>query len=129
MELFLKAASGILIVLILGQAISQKEIGLLLTVAASVMVGILLVSYLEPVIDFLYQLQNLGDLHGNTLKILLKTLGIAIVTQITQMVCKDAGNASLGQAMMLLGTSVILWLALPIFESVIQMIQHIIGEI
>lgn len=118
-----------LIVLVLGQAVSQKDISLALTIIAGAMIGFFLITYLEPVIEFLETLRKLGDIHGNMLEILLKVLGIGIVTQLSQMVCKDSGNSSLGQAMSLLGTAVILWLSLPVFKTLIGLIQRILGEI
>ena len=129
MEFYWKATAAVLIVLVLGQAVSQKDISLALTIIAGAMIGFFLITYLEPVIEFLETLRKLGDIHGNMLEILLKVLGIGIVTQLSQMVCKDSGNSSLGQAMSLLGTAVILWLSLPVFKTLIGLIQRILGEI
>ena len=129
MELYWKAAAAVLIVLVVGQAISQKDLALVLTMICSVMVGLILISYLEPVVEFLTELRQFGDLQGNMLNILLKSLGIGIVTQIIQMVCKDSGNSSLGQAVQLLGTAVILWLSLPVFTSLMDIIQKILGDL
>lgn len=129
MELYWKAAAAVLIALVLGQAIREKDMSLLLSMAVCAMVGALLMTYLEPVLDFLRQLRELGDLQGDMLGILMKVLGIGIVTEITEMVCRDSGNTSLGHALQILGTAVILWLSLPIFTTLIQMIQRILGEI
>ena len=129
MELYCKAAAAVLIALVLSQSVKEKDLSLLLVMTVSVMVGMLLISYLEPVLDFLENLRELGEIQGNMLEILLKILGIGIVTEITEMVCKDAGNTSMGHAMTLLGTAVILWLSLPIFKALIQMIERILGEI
>ena len=129
MEFYWKAAAAVLIVLILGQAIPQKDLSLVLTMTACVLVGLLFITYLTPIIDFLKTLQKLGDIQGNMLEILLKVLGIGIVTQLTQLICKDSGNASLGQALNLLGTAVILWLSLPVFTALIEIIQKILGEV
>ena len=129
MELYWTAAAAVLIGLVVGQAISQKDLALVLTMICSVMVGLILISYLEPVVEFLTELRQFGDLQGNMLNILLKSLGIGIVTQIIQMVCKDSGNSSLGQAVQLLGTAVILWLSLPVFTSLMDIIQKILGDL
>lgn len=129
MALYLRAAAAVLIVLVLGQAVSQKDISLVLSMLAAVMTGLMMLHYLEPVLNFLRELRQLGDLQGNMLEILLKILGIGMISEITQMVCKDSGNSSLSQAMQLLGTAVILWLSLPIFDALLKIIQKILGEI
>lgn len=129
MSLFWKAAAAVLIALVLGKSIKENELGLMLSMAVCIMVGMIAVTYLTPIGEFLKKLKELGNLQGDMLGILLKVLGIAIVTELTEMICKDSGNASLGQAMVLLGTCVILWLSLPIFEMLMAMIQRILGEI
>ena len=129
MELYWKAAAAVLITLVLGQAVKEKDLSTMLAMAVCTMVGILLIRYLEPILDFLRKLRELGDMQGDMLGILIKALGIGIVTEITEMVCKDSGNASLGHALQLLGTAVILWLSLPIFTTLIDLIQKVLGEI
>ena len=129
MELYWKAAAAVLIALILSKTLKEKDFSLVLAMTVSIMVGLLLTAYLEPVVEFLKQLQKLADLQGNMLEILLKALGIGIVTQITDMICKDSGNGALGHAMTLLGTAVILWLSLPVFTTLIGILQRILGAI
>ena len=129
MELFFKAAAAVMIALVLGQALGKTDISLALSMVVCVMTGVLILAYLEPVLDFLKELQRLGDLHGSMLETLLKILGISIVTELTQMICKDSGNASLGHAMQTLGTAVILWLSIPIFRTLIGLLETILGEL
>jgi hypothetical protein len=42
------------------------------------------------------------------------------------MICSDAGNASLGKSVQLLGSSVVLYLALPVFRALIELVQGIL---
>ena len=63
------------------------------------------------------------------LEILLKIVGIGLVSEIAEMICKDSGNASLARGMELLGSAVILSLSLPILETFLDLIQRILGEI
>ena len=85
--------------------------------------------YLEPVVDFLQTLEDLGGLDRNMTATLLKAAGIGMVTEIAGLVCKDAGNESLGKVMQLLGTSVILWLSMPLLTALIELLQKILGEL
>lgn len=93
------------------------------------MVAILAMSYLSPVIDFLRTLETLGSLDSDLVEILMKAVGIGILAEISAMVCTDAGNASLGKAVQLLGTAVILWLSLPLFKALVELLQSILGEV
>ena len=129
MDLFWKAAAALLISLILKQTVTQKDLSLVFTVTVTVMTGLLFLRYLEPILDFLKKLESMGDLQGNMLQILLKALGISLICRILETLCRDSGNASLGLAVQMLGTAVILWLSLPVFNFFLDMIQKILGEL
>ena len=131
MDPFLKAAALVLITVILTLALGSKgkETGFLLTMAACVMVMILGISYLQPVMDFLRKLETLGNLNGDMTGILFKVAGIGIISEIVGMVCADAGNSSLGKALNIAAAGVILWLSIPIFDALLELIQRILGEI
>ena len=121
MSLFWKAAAAVLLAVVLGPSLGkQKDIGVLLTMAVCCMVAMIAISYLEPVLDFLRELETLGDLQGDMLGILLKAVGIGLVSEIAGLVCTDAGNGSLGKTLQLLGSAVILYLSLPIFTGVMS---------
>ena len=83
MSLFWKAAAAVLLAVVLGLSLGkQKDIGVLLTMAVCCMVAMIAISYLEPVLDFLRELETLGDLQGDMLGILLKAVGIGLVSEI-----------------------------------------------
>ena len=131
MALYWKAAAGVLLAVILGIVLGKKEkdLSVMLSMAVCAMGAMIALSFLEPVIEFLDQLAQLGDLQGNMLGILLKAMGIGLVTEITGLICSDAGNASLGKTIQMLGSAVILWLSLPVFNALLDIIQQILGDI
>lgn len=131
MELFFQAAAGVLLAVILSFALrsQDKDLGLVLTLAVCVMVITLAASYLRPVLDFLGKLETLGNLNGELTQILFKVTGIGIISEIVALVCADSGNASLGKALQTMGTAVILWLSIPIFDALLNLIQNILGEL
>lgn len=131
MELFWKGAAAVLIASILGLTLrdTRKEMGVLLTLAVCVLVGFLSITFLEPVLDFLWELEALGSLQGNALEILLKGLGIGLIAEIVGMICTDAGNASLTKTIQLLGSAAILYVSLPVFRTVISLLQQILGNL
>ncbi len=131
MELFWKAAAAALITSVLTLVLSkqQKDISLMLTMAVCAMGIGILVSFLEPVLDFLRKLQAMGDLNGDMLEILLKAVGIGLIAEIAGMVCTDAGNGSLGKTLQLLGSGAILWLSLPVFSALMDLIVQVLGDV
>lgn len=106
----------------------EQDLGMLLRTAACTMAAITALHYLNPVIDFIHTLEEIGGLRNDMLMILLKTVGIGISTEIASATCSDAGSPSLSKTLNLLGTSTILYLSLPVFSSLIELIQQIVRE-
>lgn len=131
MDIFIKAAAGVLIAVVLVLALSKqgKDISLLLTIAVCCMLVSAAITYLQPVTDFLGRLQSIGQLDSETLTILMKAVGIGLLAEITGLICTDAGNASLGKALQMLATAVILWMSIPLLNELIELIDKILGAI
>ncbi len=131
MELFWKAAGGVLLAVVLGLTLGkqEKDLEVLLTMAVCCMVTMIAIYYLEPVLDFMWELEELGDLQGDLLGILMKAVGIGLVAELAGMICNDAGNSSLGKVIQMLGSSVILFLCVPIFSQLLNLIREILGEL
>ena len=131
MDIFLKASAGILITVVLCLALSKqgKDISLLLTIAVCCMVVTAAITYLQPIIDFFQKLNSISQLDSSIVNILLKAVGIGLLAEITGLICKDAGSAALGKTIQILATAVILWLSLPLFNELIELIDGILGAI
>lgn len=130
MDGFWKAAAAVLIAVVLGLAVGkqEKDISVLLTMAVCCMVAVTAISYLEPVLDLLWELESTAELQNGVLGILLKAAGIALVAEIAGMICSDAGNGSLGKTLQMLGSAAILYLSIPIFQTFLTLIREILGE-
>lgn len=131
MELFWKTAAAVLLALVLVPALekTEKDFSVLLTMAVCAMAAMAAISYLKPVLDLLWQLRDLGDLAGQTLEILLKAVGIGMVAEIAGMICRDAGNGSMGKTMQILASAVILYLSIPLLKGFLSLIQEILGQV
>ena len=126
MALYLKCAGASLVGVVLVLTLGRKEMGLALSMAVCAIIALAAAQYLEPVLDLLRRLEELGGLDGAMIAILLKCVGIGLITEIAGMVCTDSGNASLAKALQLLGTSAVLWLAVPLFDGLLTLIQEIL---
>ena len=131
MSVFFRATAAVLVASILGLALGQKgkEFSLVITIVVSCMVVLVSISFLEPILDLLCQLEALGQLNGEMMKILFKVVGIGLVSEIAAMICGDAGNVSLGKSLQMLGTLVILWMSIPVFQALLNLIQEILGDL
>lgn len=128
---FLGACGAVFLAIILTVNLSghRKDMAALLTLAVCVMVALVAVQYIRPVLEFVEELEEIGGLDSDMIRILLKIVGIGILSEIAVPVCADAGNASVGKAVQFLAVMVILSLSIPLFRSLIHVLQEILGQL
>ena len=131
MEVFWKAGAVVILTVILSTAIgkTEKDISVVLSVTACCIVLVVAMQYLSDVITFLWKLSDASASDDFFSGVLLKITGVALMTELSYLISSDAGNSSLGKAMQILGNAVILFLALPMFDTFLSIVQEIIGHI
>ena len=80
-------------------------------------------------IAFVQQLQSVGNLDSEMLSVLLKVVGTALIGEIAALVCTDAGNTAMGKALQILTVATILWLSLPMFTALLELVETILGKV
>ncbi len=106
---------------------NSKELAIVLTVAACVLIGVLLIRIAEPVIDFMEQLRNIAGVDKALMEPLLKTIGIGLLTQLCANVCADAQESAIAKMIEICGSVLALYTAIPLLEAVLQMMEGLIG--
>ena len=131
MDTFLKATGGILVALVFYLILAKqgKDISLLLTVVVCIMVVGVAVEYLTPVISVVEQLRSVGNLDSQMLNILLKTVAIALLAEIVENICSDSGNGAMGRSVQFLASGVILWMSVPLFNGLMDVLEEILVAI
>ena len=129
MELYFKGAAGILLAAVLGLALQkqEKDLSAVLTAAVIAMAAVLMLRLLEPVLELLRQLEQVGNLRSDALELLLKAVGIGLTAEVAGLVCADAGNAALAKMLRLMGTAAILCLSVPMFTALLECITEMVG--
>lgn len=125
MDMFLQASALVLFGLILCQTL-EKNFSVLLCMGISVMILVAGISFFRPVVAFLEELQSLCHLRSDMLLILLKVTFVCIITEIAALLCADGGNASLAQSLKLFSSVVALWLSIPVFRALLDLLQRIL---
>lgn len=131
MDIFIKAIAGILICVIVCLILSQqgKSFSVLLTVMVSCMIAVICLSFLEQVIGFIHKIKDLGNLNSSYISVLLKCAGIAILSELTGMICVDSGNSALAKCTQMLAAAIILWLCIPLYTSLMELIEGVLQAI
>lgn len=131
MEIYLQASAGVLLAVILSIVVGKRngELSLILVIAVCSMVLLLACFYLRPVIDFIQTIQSVGRLDADLVEILLKVAGISLISQIASLICADGGSSSMGKALQMMATAMILYLSIPIFRLLLELLEKILGNL
>lgn len=128
MQLFWKAAAAALIASVLGLSLG-KDMSLLLSLTVCAMGIAAALEFMEPVLDLLRQMEAAADIPGDILKILFKAVGIGLTAEIAGMICKDAGSGAIANMLRIFACIVILWLSIPLLQSILTLLQQILGGV
>lgn len=131
MNIFWKTAAGILTAVILWINLnkSSKDVSVLMTLAVCAMAMIAAAAFFEPVVSFVKKLQELGKLDTALVSVVLKVVGVGVVTEISVLICKDAGNESMGKTLQCVSAVAVLWMAIPVFEKLLALLDRILGAV
>lgn len=131
MSVFWKTAAGILTAIILWINLNQsnKDTSVLMTLAVCAMAMMAAASFLQPVLSFVDKIQDIGKLDEGLVSTVLKVVGVGIITEIAALICKDAGNESMGKALQFVSAGVVLWISIPVFEKLLALLDKILGGV
>ena len=101
---------------------NSPEMGLILALAVALLVVGLGLQFISAILDFVTLLQEAAGLSSALLSPVLQTVGIAILTRLAADICKDAGQGAIAGMVELAGTVAALYIALPLMQTVFQMI-------
>lgn len=86
-----------------------------------------LTSGLGEVLNFVQTLQKKVPISSTYIKILFKLLAIAYVCQIASNLCEDLGYRSISFQIETIGKISILLLSIPIIQSLLDTVEHLLG--
>lgn len=108
---------------------NSKDMATVLGICVCTIVLLAAVSFLSPVVQFVQRLQELGGLDNTMVTILLKAVGVGLISEVAVLICSDSGNQGMGKALEYLAGGVILYLSIPLFTELLELMQTILGEI
>ena len=100
----------------------KREFALILTIACAI---ILFISVAEDFFNVFERIYSLSSGIGNVnsyISLMMKILGISLISQFVVDLCRDAGENALASQTEIASKVIILIMTLPLFESVINII-------
>ena len=131
MDIILKSFGIALVTVVICLFVNKqnKDVAILISIVACCGILLSAMQYLDNILLFVNDLKIIGNIDVSFLGILLKAVGIGLIAEITSLICTDAGNAALGKSVQILATCGILWLSIPLFTSLIDLLNKILGEV
>lgn len=129
MDVLWKAIAGILITVIISLILSRqnKDFSIILVICVCCMICSVAIGYYRQIFQFVRKLEFAGNLNSEMISIILKSVGIALLTEITVLICSDSGNAALGKVIQILSSAVMLWLCIPLFSELLELVEKVLG--
>lgn len=118
------ALSGVLLSSILKSI--NKEVSLYVILSTAVIILFSLIDNLGSIFSFMENIYKDITYGREFFPIILKVLTVAYITDFTAQICKDAGEASIGNKVELAGKITIFYLAIPIFTAIIELIETLL---
>ena len=104
----------------------SPELSLVLAMVISLLIILIAMEIIGSILDFIDILRETAGLSPAIVQPLLKTVGISILTRLASDTCKDAGQGSIGAAVELTGTLAAIYIALPLMQTVFEMIGRLL---
>ncbi len=127
MEVFKVVGFGIVAtVLIVVLKEEKKEMAIMLSIAAGVLLLVYIVSKVTPVVDMLNSMINNSGINKDFLVIILKITGIAYVVEFGKNICLDAGQSAIATKIEMAGKVIIVTLSLPLITSLVNVLTGLV---
>ena len=112
-------------VLILKQ--NRPELAAIVSLSGGLIILLMFTQGLAGVITSLTQIVDRTGISSDIFTMLLRIIGIGYLTEFASGICDDAGNSNMAQKVTLAGKVLILIIAIPIINNLIEVVLGVIG--
>ena len=105
---------------------SRPEFSMLIPVVVSFTVLACAMPYLIRITEELSRMASSAGINSSYMRIVIKVIGISYLVCITAELCKDAGENAIAAKIELGGKLIILAMAIPIINSLLNLVKEII---
>jgi len=113
---------------VLGLVIKKNspEMSMLLTISLAIFALYLAFEVITGVMDFIRSLSETVGISPTVLGVVLRNVGIAIVTKLSSDICRDAGQSTIASGVELAGTVTAIYVSLPLLQTVVSMVNSLV---
>ena len=108
---------------------TKPELAFAVTIAGGIILLLFAFEIFKGSLSIFQKITNATGIEPSIVKILLKMVGIGYLVEFSAGVLNDFGQSNLGDKLIFCGKIVVLVLAVPILESVLDLIVKLLGLI
>ncbi len=103
------------------------ETALLLTVACAVMILSSVLGNAASIISTVQSIVAASQISTGYIAVMLKVIGICLLTEFTANICRDAGSSALASNVTLAGKLMVTFTALPLYADILNMVSSLLS--
>lgn len=103
----------------------NPEISIIISIAAGILIFMMVIPKLQAVINMLISISNNMKLDKMYISIVMKIIGIAYIAEFGVQICKDAGESSIASKIELVGKVLIMVVSAPILIALMELVLSI----
>lgn len=116
------------VIIILTLRSRNSEIALMLGISCSIIILLSMLSQVSLIISTLNSIVAASNININYIVILLKVIGICLITEFAVNTCKDAGSQSLAGNVSLAGKIMVTITALPLYSDILNTVLSLMSQ-
>lgn len=106
----------------------RPEIGLAIGLVSGLMLAMYGLREMKQILDVFETIRSYSGISKSYFQILLKLIGISFLCEFASNICKDSGQATIGKQIEFIGKLSILVVSIPIFRTLLETVQKLMGN-
>lgn len=123
-KIALIAIVGMTFAILVGQM--RRDISIWITITCAIIIFFFGISKFEYVVDMFQRLTDYIGINETYIKIILKMIGIAYLSEFTASVCRDAGQNAIAGQVDFFGKMSMIVVSLPVLQSLLETIGELV---
>ena len=115
---------ALVIIIILKQY--KPEFTMYVSLLAGVLILLMLSSQITSIIALINDISNKAMINSQFIKILIKTTGIAVLTEFAVSICKDSGETAIASKIDIGGKILIISISVPIIQALMDTVLKVL---
>ena len=116
--------AGMILAVVVGGM--RRDIGIWITIVSGIIIFFFGISRFEYVVDMFHNLADYIGIHETYIKIILKMIGIAYLSEFTAAICRDAGQNAIAGQVDFFGKMSMIVVSLPVMQSLLETIGEVL---